>query len=416
MYLIYSLTRLLKFENGMGLPKVYDYAIVGGGIIGASVFYKLALKYPEARICLLEKEKRFSDQQTGHNSVVIHSGIYYKPGSYKAKLCFNGREQLVAFAKQHDVPHDVCGKIILAITEEEVERLQVIYERGLENGLDGLKLLDEPEFREIEPYARGLKAIFVPQTGIIDFRAAVGKLIELSTVNKTNHAFTGWEVSGIEKKEDYTFLRNGKEKIAAKNVVFCGGLQADRLARLDGLNPAIKTVPFRGDYYDLTETGKAKVRNLIYPVPDPAFPFLGVHFTRMTDGSVECGPSAVFGFKREGYSRSSFSLKDTADALGYSGTWKLFRHHWRMGLHEQQRAWSKSLFLQALQKLIPSLKPEDIVRSRSGVRAMTLKPNGEMVDDFMFEQTDRHLHVLNAPSPAATAGLAIADTIVEKLN
>jgi L-2-hydroxyglutarate oxidase len=398
------------------LPKIYDYALIGGGIVGAATLLKLSQQFPEASLCLLEKEQRLSDHQTGHNSGVIHSGIYYKPGSYKARLCFNGREQLVGFAKEHNVPHDVCGKIILATTEEEVERLQGIYKRGQENGLTGLLWLDTKEFQEIEPYARGLKAVFVPQTGIINYRAAVDKMVQLATSNSQNVHLTNWELKSIKRGSDYTELSNGKDVIKAKHVVFCGGLQADRLVRMDGLYPQIHTVPFRGDYYDLTETGKHKVRNLIYPVPDPAFPFLGVHFTRMTDGTIECGPSAVFGFKREGYSRSSFSLKDTADALGYAGTWKLFAQNWRMGLHEQRRAWSKNLFLKALQKLIPDLKAEDIVRSRSGVRAMTLKPDGEMVDDFLFLQNERHLHVLNAPSPAATAGLAIADTIVEKVT
>jgi L-2-hydroxyglutarate oxidase len=398
----------------MSLPNVYDFVVVGGGIVGAATFYKLSLKYADASICLLEKEDKLANHQTGHNSGVIHSGIYYKPGSYKAKLCFNGREQLVAFAKEYNVSHDVCGKIILATTEEEVTRLQGIYQRGQENGLQGLQWLDTKEFQEIEPHARGLKAVFVPQTGIINYRAAVDKMVALGAAPKQNTVKRSWQLVTIVHQKGHTELSNARETITAKQVIFCGGLQADRLARLDGLNPKIHTVPFRGDYYDLTETGKHKVRNLIYPVPDPAFPFLGVHFTRMTDGTVECGPSAVFGFKREGYKRSSFSLKDTADALGYAGTWKLFAQHWRMGLHEQRRAWSKKLFLAALQKLIPDLKPEDIVSSRSGVRAMTLKPDGEMVDDFLFLQNDRHLHVLNAPSPAATAGLAIADTIIKK--
>jgi L-2-hydroxyglutarate oxidase len=400
----------------MDLLPTYDFVVVGGGIVGAATFYKLHLKFPDASICLLEKEKKLAAHQTGHNSGVIHSGIYYKPGSYKARLCFAGREQLVAFARENDVPHEVCGKIILATTQDEVERLHGIYERGRENGLNGLQWLDEKQFQEIEPYAHGLKAVFVPQTGIINFRAAVDRMVELATQGAKNESRTDWQVKSIVRGNDHTKLSNGRETIFARHVIFCGGLQADRLAQLDGLKPKIHTVPFRGDYYDLTNSGKHKVRNLIYPVPDPAFPFLGVHFTRMTDGTVECGPSAVFGFKREGYGRSSFSFKDTADALGFSGTWKLFAKHWQMGLHEQRRAWSTPLFLEALQKLIPDLTANDIVRSRSGVRAMTLQPNGDMVDDFLFLQHERHLHVLNAPSPAATACLAIADVIVGKME
>lgn len=400
----------------MKTESIFDFVVVGGGIVGASVFYKLSKYYPDARICILEKETRWAGHQTGHNSGVLHSGIYYKPGSYKANLCISGRAQLVAFAEAHEIPHDVCGKIIVATNTEEVARLEHIYKRGIENGLDGLKLLDPQEFQTIEPYARGLKAVFVPQTGIIAFGAVVEKLVALGAQQKNNVAITGFPVIGIEKKTSHTVLHSNSQTVMGKQVIFCGGLQADRLAYLDGLKPRIKTVPFRGDYYHLTDAGKHKVRNLIYPVPDPAFPFLGVHFTRMTDDSIECGPTAVFGFKREGYTRSAFNLRDTADALAFSGTWQLFAKHWRMGLHEQIRAWRKPLFLAALQKLIPALDPADIVRGRSGVRAMTLKPNGEMVDDFLFEQSERHLHVLNAPSPAATAGLAIADTIIEKLH
>ena len=398
------------------LPILYDFAIVGGGIVGASTAYKLRLKYPDAKIALLEKEQNLALHQTGRNSGVIHSGIYYKPGSYKAKLCFDGRQQLVAFAKENDVPFDACGKIILATTEEEVSRLRGIYERGKENGLDGLKWLSPNEFQEIEPHARGLQAVFVPQTGIIDFKDAVQKMKQRLLERPQNKVLTNFEVLSFTKTENKTVLKSRNASVEANRVIFCGGLQADHLAEKDGLKLDVRTIPFRGDYYDLTETGKPKVRNLIYPVPDPAFPFLGVHFTRMTDGSVECGPNAVFGFKREGYQRHSFDLADTANALGFAGTWKMFAQHWRMGLHEQQRAWSKNLFLKALQKLIPDLTASDIARSRSGVRAMTLKTNGEMVDDFLFEQTERHLHVLNAPSPAATAGLAIADVIVKKLE
>lgn len=398
------------------LPILFDFAIVGGGIVGAATAYKLSVAYPNARIVLLEKEKHLATHQTGRNSGVIHSGIYYAPDSYKARLCVDGRQQLVAFAKENNVPHDVCGKIILATTEDEVVRLKGIFERGKANGLNGLKWLSPPEFQEIEPYTRGLQAVFVPQTGIIDFKVAVEKMKQRVLESPLNVVLTGFHVIAIEKSAKTTVLKSKTASIEANRVIFCGGLQADRLAALDGVKINVRTVPFRGDYYDLTDTGKNKVRNLIYPVPDPDFPFLGVHFTRMTDGTVECGPNAVFGFKREGYQRYSFRFKDAANALTFSGTWKLFAKHWRMGLHEQERAWSKPLFLKALQKLIPDLKERDIVRSRSGVRAMTLTAEGNMVDDFFFKQTERHLHVLNAPSPAATACLAIADVIVEKLN
>jgi len=395
---------------------MFDIAIVGGGIVGMATAYKLSLKHPDLQIVLLEKEPVLADHQTGNNSGVIHSGIYYIPGSSKAENCRNGRHQLVAFAQEHGIPHDICGKIILATTEEEVGRLKGIYTRGKQNQIEGIKLIDDIEIAQLEPHAVGLEAIHVPCTGIIDFRAAVNKMAELFLKQGKNQVKIGWRLEGITKNARSSILFNGSEKVEAARVIFCGGLQADRLAKLDGLNPEVATVPFRGDYYELTPQGKHKVKNLIYPVPDPAFPFLGVHFTRMTDGSVECGPNAVFGFKREGYNRTSFDVKDTSEALAFSGTWRLFAKHWRMGLHEQQRAWSKKLFLEALKKLIPSLEMQDIKRARSGVRAMTLKPNGAMVDDFLFLQQDRHLHVLNAPSPAATACLAIADNIINQLD
>ena len=394
----------------------FDFVVIGGGIVGTATAYKLSIKHPDAQICLLEKEQHLAAHQTGRNSGVIHSGIYYKPGSLKAKNCFAGREQLVAFAEENQVPHDVCGKIIVATTEAEVQRMQGIYQRGLENGLDGLTFLDAKEIEANEPFARGLAGLFVPQTGIIDFKDAVEKMKQRFLLQPKNEAKTGFKVLRIKTENKQTTLFSKAEKISSQHVIFCGGLQADRLAKLDGLHLEVATIPFRGDYYDLTASGKPKVKNLIYPVPDPAFPFLGVHFTRMTDGTTECGPNAVFAFEREGYTRSSFSLKDTSEALAFAGTWKLFAQHWQMGLHEQQRAWSKKLFLQALQKLIPSLKAEDIVRSRSGVRAMTLRKNGEMVDDFEFAQNGNNLHVINAPSPAATACLAIADEVLLKLE
>jgi len=396
--------------------KNFDFAIVGGGIVGAATAYKLSLKHPEARICLVEKEPTLAAHQTGRNSGVIHSGIYYKPGSLKAKNCFVGREQLVAFAEENHVPHDVCGKLIVATAEDEVARLQGIFERGNANGLAGLKTLDEKEMQSVEPFVRGLQALFVPQTGIIDFKDAVEKMKQHFLRQPKNEVQNGFEVVRIKTENNQTTLFSKSAQISAQRVIFCAGLQADRLAKLDGLHLDVATVPFRGDYYDLTDIGKHKVKNLIYPVPDPAFPFLGVHFTRMTDGTTECGPNAVFAFEREGYQRHSFSIKDTTEAFAFGGTWKMFAQHWQMGLHEQQRAWSKPLFLKALQKLIPDLKSEDIVRSRSGVRAMTLRKSGEMVDDFEFAQHGNNLHVLNAPSPAATACLAIADTIVDKLN
>lgn len=395
----------------------FHLAVVGAGIVGLATAYKYQLKYPERRIVIFEKEKELAAHQTGRNSGVIHSGIYYKPGSYKAKTCIDGRKQMTAFAKEHGIAHDICGKIILATEEKELPILEKIYQRGLENEIEGIELIEPDQIKEIEPHAVGLKAIRVPVTGIIDYRAFCTKLLELiQNINPHSKLLLNTEVkrSFNDQNGDGILTNNGK--VYANKKVFCAGLQSDRLAKQDGAAPEVEIVGFRGDYYELTASGKHKVKHLIYPVPDPEFPFLGVHFTRMTDGSVECGPNAVFSFKREGYSRSSFDLRDTWQALTYSGTWKLFFTHTAKGLQEYKRAFSKKLFLKALQKMIPNLTMEDIVPVRSGVRAQALKPNGELVDDFKINYSGNSVHVLNAPSPAATAALAIADIIVEKLD
>jgi len=395
---------------------IYDIAVVGGGIVGASAAYKLSLKHPDAKIVLLEKEGRLAPHQTGRNSGVIHSGIYYKPGSYKAKNCFDGRKQLVAFAQEHGVDYDVCGKIILAITDEEIPGMDKIFERGIENKTEGIKKLDAKEIKDYEPYAVGVAGIHVPPTGIIDFVGATQKLGELFRANKNNEIRYSAEVKAITNHENIVELTTKTETIKAGHVVFCGGLQADRLAEMEGIKLDMKIVPFRGDYYELSLEARKKVNNLIYPVPNPKYPFLGVHLTRMTDGVIECGPNAVFSFAREGYKKTSFNFKDTIDALTYKGTLKMFSQHWRNGINEQRRAFSKKLFLQALQHLIPSLKMEDIEPGRCGVRAQALDSNGEMIDDFYMVNGQNSIHVLNAPSPAATACLAIADEIVSRFE
>ena len=395
----------------------YDIAVIGGGIVGAATFYKLQKKFPNLSIVLFEKEAVLADHQTGNNSGVIHSGLYYKPGSLKARNCIQGRKELVQFAKEYNIAHDVCGKVVVATDQSELPNMDKIFNTGLENGIEGIEKITADQVRDIEPHVKSIGGIWVPVTGIIDFRGATEKMAELAlAANPQSAMHLGCEVQGIDKGTDASTIFTSKGTFEASYLVFCAGLQADRLARKDGVALKEQVVGFRGDYYELTPEAKHKVKNLIYPVPDPAFPFLGVHFTRMTDGTTECGPNAVFAFEREGYQRHSFSIKDTTEAFAFGGTWKMFAQHWQMGLHEQQRAWSKPLFLKALQKLIPDLKSEDIVRSRSGVRAMTLRKSGEMVDDFEFAQHGNNLHVLNAPSPAATACLAIADTIVDKLN
>ena len=391
----------------------WDTIIVGGGIVGAATFYKLQTRFPAKRLLLLEKEPILSDHQTGHNSGVIHSGIYYKPGSYKAKNCVHGRRELVAFAKQHGIAHDICGKIIVAMEPEEVPRLDKIMERGLANGIEDMERIGPERIKEIEPFCAGIAGIRIGCTGIIDFRGATNKMAELARgLNPASEVRTGEEVLSSVEKEGSSTVRTTKGSYRAKAVIFCAGLQSDRLAKKDGAKLPERIVGFRGDYYELTPQAKHKVKHLIYPVPDPRFPFLGVHFTRMTDGSIECGPNAVFTFKREGYGKTDFSFADTMNALTYGGTWKLFFKNWRYGLDEYRRAFSKKLFLKTLRRLIPSLTMDDIEPGRAGVRAMLLGTDGEMVDDFRIERRGRHIHVLNAPSPAATACLAIGEEIV----
>lgn len=393
----------------------YDIAVVGGGIVGAATFYKLQLKNPTLKIVLIEKEDVLADHQTGHNSGVIHSGLYYTPGSLKAKNCIQGRHELVAFAKEHNIPHDICGKVVVATEESELPFMDKIFEIGLKNEIEGIRKITAAEVKEIEPYVESIGGIHVPCTGIIDFRAATAKMVELAlAINSESKLVLKHEVIDIEKQGDISVLKTNKGDFKAHYLVFCAGLQADRMAKKDGIDLKEKVVGFRGDYYELTEGAKKKVKNLIYPVPNPDFPFLGVHFTRMTDGETECGPNAVFSFKREGYDKTSFSWKDTFDALTYKGTWKLFFGNVKFGINEYRRAFSKKLFLKTLQRMIPSLTMDDIKPGRSGVRALLLKEDGDTRDDFRIEFHGNSIHVLNAPSPAATASLAIGGYVADE--
>lgn len=396
----------------------FDLIVVGGGVIGLATAYKWQLANPSKTVVVLEKERKLAQHQTGRNSGVIHSGIYYKPGSLKATTCFNGYAQIVEFAQKHHIPHDLCGKLIVATSEEELPQIDKILERGRENGLEGLEVIGPDRIKEIEPFVGGIKAIRVPQTGIIDYVAFTNKLAELIVeINPSSKVVKNQRVIRIRKESiEVSVVKTTENTFRSSKIVACGGLESDRLAKLDGLNPSMRIVPFRGDYYDLTPQGEHKVKHLIYPVPNPDFPFLGVHFTRMIAGGVECGPNAVFSFKREGYNRTSFDLKDTLSALSFGGTWKLFKTHWKYGLGEYERAFSKAKFLQALQKLIPSLEDTDITPARAGVRAQALSPDGRLVDDFVIEKGNAAIHVLNAPSPAATASLAIADEILLRMN
>jgi L-2-hydroxyglutarate oxidase len=390
-----------------------DVTVVGAGAVGLSAAVQLARRYPGLRLRVLEKEAEVAAHQTGHNSGVIHSGIYYKPGSAKARLCISGREELVAFCKERGVAHEVCGKVIVALTESELPQLDKVYQTGLANGLPEIRKISPAELRDIEPHSAGIAAIHVPYTGIVDFpgvcRALRDELISLG-----HSVEFGQPVQRIERSPDGYILHTPNAQWKSRYLVSCAGLHSDRLARMEGLRPTARIVGFRGDYYDLVHSAEHKVRSLIYPVPNPAFPFLGVHFTRMVGGGVEVGPNAVFTFKREGYRKTDFSLRDTADALSFAGTWQLFARHWRLGLGEYQRAFSKRLFWQQVRRLVPRIEMGELTPGRAGVRAMALAADGSMLDDFVIAQHDRSLHVLNAPSPAATACLAIGREIAAR--
>ena len=387
----------------------FDVAIIGGGIVGLATAYKLQIYSPKLKIVVLEKEKELAFHQTGRNSGVIHSGLYYKPGSFKAKNCVEGRKQLVDFALKNSVEHDVCGKIVLAVNEKESAYLIKLKKNGEVNGLKGMVIMSPNEFHKIEPYAVGVSALWVPESGIINYKQTVQKFAEkIVEINPMSKIICSCKVTDFSDNH----LKTSKGDFYVKNNIFCAGLFSDRLAEKDKFKLNMKIVGFRGDYYQLSQKAKNKVNNLIYPVPNPEFPFLGVHFTRMTDGSVECGPNAVFTFKREGYNKTAFSFKDTLDSLFFSGTIRLFINHWKFGVNEYRRAFSKRLFLRDLQTLIPSLSMKDIIVGKSGVRAMALASNGEVIDDFKIVMNKKNIHVINAPSPAATACLSIADNIV----
>lgn len=399
------------------MKKTFDFVIVGGGIVGAATAYKLSQKYPEQTIALIEKEDDLAMHQTGRNSGVIHSGIYYKPGSLKAENCRIGREQLVEFSKKHGIDHRICGKIIVATRESEIETLERIFENGIKNRTPGIRVVDHLQIKEIEPFVEGLKGIWVPSAGIIDYVAVVKKFTELVlNTNPNNRVFLGEEVRGLDRVKEKIRLTTEKGVISGKNVIVCGGLHADRLAAMDGLRPKMQIVGFRGDYYELLEHSRHKVKHLVYPVPDPKYPFLGVHYTPMVNGKVECGPNAVFTFKREGYAKTSFSFRDSYQALTYIGTLKLFSKNWAKGLEEYRRAFSKKIFVKELRRMVPSITKYDVVATRSGVRAQAVDREGLMTDDFKIVKNQGVTHVINAPSPAATACLSIADQIISGLS
>ncbi|MEO5571647.1 MAG: L-2-hydroxyglutarate oxidase [Bacteroidia bacterium] len=392
---------------------IYDVIVIGGGCVGLAVAYKISVRHPQLKVIVLEKENLLAAHQTGRNSGVIHSGLYYKPGTYKAKNCVDGRRELVQFSKEHNIPYDICGKIIVATDPSELPHLNKVFNNGLQNGVEGIEKINANKISEIEPFCTGIEGIWVPCTGIADYVAVTNKLAELIRQKFNCTVLLNQTVKNFIKEDGNTIVVTDTQKFKAKYIINCTGLFSDRIAKKEGVKTDMQIVGFRGDYYDLTEKGMHKVRNLVYPVPNPEFPFLGVHFTRMIHGGVECGPNAVFTFKREGYGKTDFNLRDTMQALSYKGTWNLFFKHWRFGLDEYKRAFSKKLFLQRLKRLIPSLEMDDITPGRAGVRAMALSPDGNMIDDFKIEYHNNALHVLNAPSPAATACLAIGSAVNE---
>src|SRR5271166_1372609 len=391
----------------------FDCVVIGGGIVGLSVAWTLLEKRPGIRIAVLEKEDGWARHQTGRNSGVMHSGIYYKPGSLKAKLCREGNRRLVEFCKRYGIRYEACGKVIVATTASELPLMENPYERGIANGL-APKKCSASEVKEIEPHVSCIAGVHVPTTGIVDFVGVCRKLAELIGA-QGGELRLGTKVQGVHVNGSETVLETSKGALTARWIISCAGLHSDRVAKLAGAEPGARIVPFRGEYYELRPERRSLVRNLIYPVPDPNFPFLGVHFTRMIDGSVHAGPNAVLSLKREGYHRRSFDLRDFVDTMTYAGFWRLAAKHARSGLEEMHRSFSKRAFVRSLQKLIPEIREEDLVPGEAGVRAQALRPDGGLVDDFLIVNGLHAIHVCNAPSPAATASLEIGRVIAEQI-
>ncbi len=392
---------------------MYDFAIVGGGIVGLSVGMALTERSPDARIVIIEKENRWAAHQTGHNSGVIHSGIYYKPGSYKARFAIEGSRLIPEFCEQHGIEHDVCGKIIVATERHELPLLDNLLQRGFAHGLPIRKIGPE-QIREIEPHCAGLAGIQVQSTGIADYKkvsAAYAEIIQQGG----GELKLGCKVARLVRTGDGVAIETSGGTFHTKFLVNCGGLHCDRLAWMDNVNPQAKIVPFRGEYYELRPESRHLVKNLIYPVPNPDFPFLGVHYTRMTDGNIHCGPNAVLALKREGYTWGDISLRDMWDALTYKGFWKMASKNFGEGMKEIYRSFSKKAFTRSLRRLIPEVREEDLIPSHSGVRAQALMPDGKMVDDFLIVRGENSVHVCNAPSPAATASIPIGRAVAEQL-
>ena len=388
-----------------------DVAVVGGGIVGLATALALSERFPGCRVAVLDKERRVAAHQTGHNSGVIHAGIYYKPGSHKARLCVDGVRRMVAFCEAHAIPYERCGKLIVATTADEIPRLEALHERGTANGVPDLRMIEPDEVRTIEPHARAVRALHSPRTAIVDY-TAVASAMAATLAARGVQVVTGARVDGVNRVGRDLVLRTPLGPLTAANVVNCAGLQSDRVARCMGAKPGVRIIPFRGEYYTV-RPDRQLVRGLIYPVPDPEFPFLGVHFTKRIGGEIEAGPNAVLAFAREGYRMRNINAPDLLGVVGFGGFWRMAARYWRTGLYEFYRSLSKRLFVRDLQYLVPDITEADLAPGGSGVRAQAVSPTGALLDDFSIVESANAIHVLNAPSPAATASLAIGEHIAE---
>jgi L-2-hydroxyglutarate oxidase len=389
--------------------------VVGGGIIGLATAWRLGQRFPDSHVTVLEKEPAVCQHQSGHNSGVLHAGLYYKPGSRKARLAVSGIRQMVDFCREHSIPHDICGKIVVATSDEELPRLRTLYDRGAQNGLEGLRMLSGDQLREIEPHAAGIAAIRVPQEGIVDYPRVCETLVALIRA-QGGEVVTSARVTAIDRKKDAWRVASTGGDYECSRIVTCAGLQSDRLASLTGANRSVRIVPFRGEYYKIRPERQHLVRNLIYPVPDPKFPFLGVHFTRLIHGGVEAGPNAVLALAREGYTKTDINPRDIFDAITFNGLWRFLGKYPKMCWQETRRSFSRTLFCASLQRLVPDIRPEDLTEGGAGVRAQAMSPDGSLVEDFHFIEGPGELHVVNAPSPGATASLAIGEEIAASLQ
>ena len=393
------------------MEKIYDIVVIGGGIVGLATALKLKEKNPKIKLVVLEKEAEVAMHQTGHNSGVIHSGLYYKPGSLKATNCIRGYSMLVDFAEKEDIPYDLCGKIVVATRPEQISILEGLYERGQQNGLTGFKMLNPEQIREYEPHVKGLKGFYVPQTGIINYKRVCEKYAE-KVREKGGEIVFGQKAIEIRKNENYSIVITEQSYFETKLVINCAGLYSDKVARFTQKEPLhLRIVPFRGEYYELKPEKHYLVKNLIYPVPDPNFPFLGVHFTRMIEGGIEAGPNAVLAFRREGYKKLDIHAKELWQTLTWPGFQKVAAKYWRTGMGEMYRSFSKAAFTEALQELIPEIKSSDLVAGGAGVRAQACDRDGGLLDDFSIIERPNAINVCNAPSPAATSSLSIGDTV-----